>query len=225
MDAIAVDDLLTVLDHAVDSDGLERSLGEAIHRLELALELGGDPRPLQEDAHVLGGEHDPLLEAAQHPGVQLVDPHPRARLAREVANPSEVIDVSVSDHDVPDIVEGDALAETLAHLFEALVEPLDRRVGARAHIHQGEGVAIHDEIDVVHVPGKRLHGHPVHPDAAAARELLDGHRLPRRLGHALTVPRGYRRTPSQRSSSEPSSAFWSVSMKRATAGLSRLPRR
>src|SRR5215467_10331379 len=39
--AIAVDDLLTVLHHAVDAHRFEVGLGEAIHRLELAPELAG----------------------------------------------------------------------------------------------------------------------------------------------------------------------------------------
>src|SRR5262244_857720 len=49
--AIAVDDLLAVLHHAVDGYRLEGGLGEAIHRLELAPELTGEPGALQEDAH------------------------------------------------------------------------------------------------------------------------------------------------------------------------------
>src|SRR5215468_8322246 len=62
----------------------------------------------------------------------------------------------------------------------------DGLVGARAHVDQGEGVAVHDEVDVVDVPGEGLDGHAIDANTAAAQEFLHGEGG---LGHAPTVPR------------------------------------
>src|SRR6266545_2743535 len=136
---------------------------------------------LEEDAHVLGREDHPLLEAAQHAGVQLVHPDARPRLAGEVADPAEMIDVGVGDDDVADVVDRHALPEARPHFLEALVESLDRVVGAGAVVHECQRVAVDDQVDIVDVPRERLDGHPVDADPAPAHELLHLHRL---LRHA-----------------------------------------
>jgi hypothetical protein len=180
--AIAVDDELAVAHHVVDLHRLEEELRVPVGLFHVRAQLRLHSGPLHEDAEVLRGEHDALLEVDEHPGVQLVHVHRRVAVAGEPAHPAEVVDMGVADHDVLDGAEGHRLAEALPHLRHA---GLEAGVGVgqpRAHVEEGDVVAIEDQIDVVHVAGEGLHRHLVDahtPPRLEARDVHGAYRITR----------------------------------------------
>ena len=133
-------------------------------------------------------EHEALLEARHHAGIELVDRDRRARDPAELGGATPVVGVGVGDETCVDVLAPDALAEDRREHGEAEAEIALARRQARAAVEEERALGAEHDVDVVDVAREGLYLEAVDARSAGVEAADAGDAVGRGVAIPLLGP-------------------------------------